>query len=166
LKKLNLLIAVALLALGLNAFADEAKIAYVDGARVIQKYEPIIDAKLQDEFKKDQDIIVALQKALLEQSEKFNRDAAVMSDEEVDQMQKQFEKDQAEFQRLNAEYNQKRAQAGSKELEKLIADLENAAEKIAKKEGYTVVMQKGVVIYTQDKKADITDEVMSNIKYK
>ncbi len=164
-KQLKYLLTAILLTFSLSALAD-AKIAYVDGSRIIQKYEPIIDSKLQDEFKKEQDKIVALQKKLLEQSEKFNRDAAVLSDEEVSEMQVQFEKDQTEFQRLNAEYNQKRAVRGGQELEKLIADLEAAAEKVAKKDGYTVVLQKGVVIYTNDKGSDITDAVMDNIKFK
>lgn len=161
----RILVTFFLLTLSLGAMAQDS-IAFIDGARIIEKYEPIIDTKLQDEFKKQQDKIVSLQNKLVEQSEQYNRDAAVMSDEEVAEMQANFEKNQMEFQRLSTEFNQQRAVRGNQELEKLLEQVQDAAEKIAKKQEYNVVLQKGAAIYFSDKKADITDEVMDNIKFK
>ncbi len=165
LKTLVRLTALFLVVFSLNAMA-EANIAFIDGARIIEKYEPIIDTKLQEEFKADQEKIVALQKTLVAQSEQYNRDAAVLSADEVAKMREKFEKDQMEFQRLSTEYNQKRGTRGNQELEKLLNDVKTAAEAIAKKGNYSVVLQKGAAIYFADAKADITDEVMKNITYK
>lgn len=164
-----LLITGLMVILAQTAFAADAtnnKIAFIDGAVIIQKYEPEIDAKLQDEFKSTQSKLVDLQKKLVEKTEKYNRDAAVMSEDELADLQKTFEKEQAEYQRLNADYNQKRALRGNEEIEKLLEDVKNTAKKIADKHGYTIVLQKGAAIYIENNNSDITSEVMKQLSYK
>lgn len=161
----------ALLACASVAFAADAvsptdKIAFVDGAKIIAKYEPQIDGKLQKEFKDSQDKLVALQKKLVDQNDKYKRDAATMSPDEVKALQASFEKDQAEFQQLNAEMNQKRGARANEELEKLLAMVRDASSQAAAKGGYSIVLQRGAALYVKNAGSDITDQVLSAVQYK
>lgn len=149
-----------------SALAADTKIAFIDGNKIIQKYEPQIDAKLQDEFKASQEKIVSLQKKLVEQSDKYKLDAAVMSEAELAALKKDFEKNQADFQRLSSEYNQKRGARGNEELNKLLEDVKNAAKNLSAKEGYNIVLQRGAAIYLSNEADDITDKVMKLLSYK
>lgn len=166
-KRIAYLLLASVMAFGAqSALAAETKIGFVDGNKIIQKYEPQIDAKLQDEFKASQEKIVALQKKLVEQSEKYKKDAAVMSESDVTALKADFEKNQAEFQRLNADYNQKRGARGNEELNKLLESVKVAAKTVSTKGGYTIILQRGAAIYIDNESADITDEVMKLLSYK
>jgi outer membrane protein len=149
-----------------SAFAADLKIGFIDGNKIIAKYEPIIDAKLQDEFKPQQEKIVALQKKLMEESDKFKKDSAVMSEADITTLKNSFEKNQAEFQRLNADYNQKRTTRGNDELNKLLDNVKAVTKTVASKAGYSLVLQRGAAIYVENESADITDEVMKQLSYK
>jgi outer membrane protein len=162
-KKLALVCVLALVSLA--AVAD-TKLGYIDGSKIIAKYEPIVDAKLNTEFKSKQDALTAMQKKLVDQSDKYNRDSAVMSDEDKKKMQDGFSKDQAEYQRMSGELNKARSDRGNQELEKLLAQVKTAAADIAKKVGYTAVLQRAAAIYIVDESADITDQVMAKLDYK
>lgn len=162
-KKLALVCVLALVSVG--AMAD-TKLGFIDGSKIIAKYEPIVDAKLNTEFKAKQDAAAALQKKLVEQSDKYNRDAAVMSDDDKKKMQASFAKDQADFQRMSADLNKARGDRGNQELEKLLAQVKAASADIAKKMGYTAVLQRAAAIYVADETTDITDQVMAKLDYK
>lgn len=162
-KKLALICVLALVSLGAMA---ETKLAFIDGSKIIAKYEPIVDTKLNTEFKTKQDALTALQKKLVEQSDKYNRDSAVMSDEDKKKMQETFSKDQTDYQRQSADLNKARGERGNQELEKLLAQVKAASSDIAKKAGYAVVLQRAAAIYIADESTDITDQVMAKLDYK
>lgn len=162
-KKLALVCVLALVSLGAMA---ETKLGYIDGSKIIAKYEPMVDAKLNTEFKAKQDALTALQKKLVEQSDKYNRDAAVMSEDDKKKMQASFAKDQADFQRMSGDLNKARGDRGNQELEKLLAQVKTASADIAKKMGYTAVLQRAAAIYISDETADITEQVMTKLDYK
>lgn len=149
-----------------SALAADTKIAFIDGNAIIQKYEPKIDAKLQEEFKASQEKIVTLQKKMVEQSDKYKLDAAVMSESDLAALKKEFEKNQAEFQRMSAEFNQKRGARGNEELTKLLEQVKTVAKTIAEKDGYTIVLQRGAAIYITNESSDITDAVLKKLSYK
>lgn len=165
--RITQLILACVLALGVQvALAADMKIGFIDGNKIIQKYEPQIDAKLQDEFKSSQEKIVALQKKLVEQNDKYKKDAAVMSEADLTALKTDFDKNQAEFQRLSADYNQKRAARGNEELNKLLENVKTVAKTVASKAGYTIILQRGAAIYVENDSADITDDVMKQLSYK
>jgi len=149
-----------------TVFAADVKIGFIDGNKIIAKYEPQIDAKLQDEFKAPQEKIVALQKKLMEESDKFKKDSAVMSEADLNTLKSSFEKNQAEFQRLSADYNQKRTARGNDELNKLLDNVKAVTKTVASKAGYTIVLQRGAALYVDNEASDITDEVMKQLSYK
>ena len=142
------------------------KIAFVDGAKIISKYEPQIDGKLQKEFKDQQDKLMTLQKQLVDQSDKYKRDSATMSPDEVKTLQASFEKNQADFQKMSNDFNQKRSARANEELEKLLAQVRDASSSVATKDGYTIVLQRGAALYVKNASADITDKVLAMVQYK
>lgn len=148
------------------ATASVDKIAFVDGAKIIAKYEPQIDGKLQKEFKDQQDKLMTLQKQLVDQSDKYKRDAATMSPEEVKTLQASFEKNQADFQKMSNDFNQKRSARANEELEKLLAQVRDASSSVAGKEGYSIVLQRGAALFVKNAGADITDKVLAMVQYK
>jgi outer membrane protein len=167
LKNFAQLLFACILAFGFqSALAAEMKIGFVDGNKIIQKYEPQIDAKLQDEFKGTQDKIVALQKKLVEQSDKYKRDSAVMSEADLNALKKDFDKNQNDFQQLSSDYNQKRSARANEELNKLLEAVKVASKAVAGKAGYTIILQRGAAIYIDNESADITDEVLKQLSYK
>jgi outer membrane protein len=167
LKRIAYLLLALVMTLGVSsAFAADNKIGFIDGNKIIQKYEPQIDAKLQDEFKVSQEKIVALQKKLVEESDKYKKDAAVMSEADLATLKTNFEKNQADFQRLSADYNQKRGARGNEELNKLLENVKAVAKTVASKAGYTIILQRGAAIYVENESSDITDEVMKQLSYK
>ena len=141
------------------------KVGFVDGSKVIGKYEKQIEAKLQKEFQATQDKVVALQKQLMADNDKYKRDAATMSPDQVKALQASFEKSQTEFQRMSTELTQKRAARANEELEKLLEQVRKATTAVADKDGYTVVLQRGAAIYVKDANTDITDKVLAQVQY-
>lgn len=160
------LLACASLAFAADTMQPADKIAFVDGAKIIEKYEPQIDTKLQKEFKDQQDKIVALQKKLVDQNDKYKRDSATMSPDQVKTLQTSFEKDQTEFQRLSSELSQKRNARANEELEKLLAMVRDASSQVATKGGYSIVLQRGAALYVKNASSDITDQVLAGLQYK
>lgn len=161
-----LLLAFVMAFSGMAAYAADTKIAFIDGNKIVDKYESVIDAKLQDEFKDSQEKLVALQKKLVEQRDKYTKDSAVMSDADLKTLKTDFDKNQAEFQRLSSDYNQKRSDRGNEELNKLLDNVKTVAKTVAQKGGYNIVLQRGAAIYIDNESADITDDVMKQLSYK
>lgn len=166
-KKVTYAFLTAVIALfAITSFAADKNIAFVDGGLIIQKYQPQIDAKLQEEFKAREDKLVELQKKLVGYSERYNRDAAIMSQEEVQKLEKEFGDEQQQFQKLSNEFNQKRQKRANEELERLLDNVKDVSGTIAKKQGYDIVLQRGAAIFIENEKADITEAVMKQLTYK
>ncbi len=162
--KLIVCLSALLLSFSSVVFAAD-KVGFVDGAKIIAKFEPQIESKLQKEFQATQDKLVALQKQLMADNDKYKRDAATMSPDQVKTLQASFEKNQAEFQKMSADLNQKRGTRANEELEKLLTQVREATTKIAGTDGYTIVLQRGAAIYVKDANTDITDKVLAVVKY-
>ena len=160
-KKICLLIGMLL---PLVVWAD-FKTAFVDGNQIMQQYEPIIEKKLRKEFTDQEDKLTEAQQSLLEKSQRFNRDAAILTDREKADLQTAFEKEQTAFQKRSAEYNQARTKRANEELQKLLDEVRGIVAGMAKTSKYDVVFQRGAAVY-YPQQSDITGEVMKQIKYK
>jgi Skp family chaperone for outer membrane proteins len=66
---------------------------------------------------------------------------------------------------MSADLNQKRGARANEELEKLLTQVRDATTKIAGTDGYTIVLQRGAAIYVKDASTDITDKVLTMVKY-
>jgi outer membrane protein len=147
-----------------GAFATSS-IGFIDGTAIMKKYEGSIEEKLHTEFKAQEDKLGQLQKQLVDSTETYTRDSAMMSDQEKVAFQQTFEKNQMEFQKLSSELNQKRMKRGSEELEKLLETVKTAAQKVASDRKFDIVLQAGAALY-YDKSLDITQDVLAQLNKK
>lgn len=164
LKRLLLLV---LVAFSYTTFAADAagSIAFIDGSAIMKKYEGSIETKLREEFKSKEEEMGKLQKQLVDKTETYTRDSAMMSDQEKLAFQQAFEKEQMDFQKRGAEYNQLKMKRSNEELEKLLNLVKAAAQTVANQKKYNVVLQSGAAIY-YDKSLDITQDVIAQLDKK
>ncbi len=146
-------------------FAQASTIAFIDGTAVMKKYEGTIESKLKTEFTSKEESLTKMQKQLVDSTETYTRDSAMMSNDEKLAFQQNFEKQQMEFQKLSAEFNQQRMKRGNEELEKLLAQVKTAAQKVAKDKKYDIVLQSGAALYF-DNSLDITQDVLAQLDKK
>jgi outer membrane protein len=168
-KVLALLSSVLLIAVGAQAYAADAasKIAVVNVQQVLLQSSKVaeVNTKLQDQFKPRQEKLAATQKSLQDSMDKFNKDSFNMKAAERDSTEKKlndekaaFLKDAGAFQKeVNAEQN-KAMQSILKQLSGIISDM-------AKKSGYSLVLDSQAVVYSADA-TDITKEVAKDFNQK
>ncbi len=161
---LKRLLLVAMLFCSYGVFAADA-IGFIDGTAIMKKYEGTIEEKIRGEFKDKEANLAKLQKQLVDSTETYTRDSAMMSDQEKLAFQQNFEKQQMEFQKLSGELNQQRMHRGNEELEKLLGTVKAAAEKVANEKKFTIVLQSGAALY-YDKSLDITQDVLAQLDKK
>lgn len=143
--------------------AEGFPVAVVDGTAVFQKFQPGIESELKKEFADQQQKLVKMQEELQGMSEKLDSDADIMSESEVEKMQETFAEKQMEFQQLSLEYNEAYNKRGNEVFQKLIDKVQTASAEIAKDKGYEIVVQRGAVLYADDK-LDITEELIKKIQ--
>lgn len=147
-----------------NVFAADVgnRVAFIDGTAIMKKYEGSIEEKLHEKFKSQEEAMNKLQKELVDKTETYTRDFAMMSDTEKASFQKDFESKQMEFQQKGAALNEERMKEGNAELEKLLNTVKTAAEKVAKDQNFDIVLQAGAAIY-YDNALDITKDVLAQL---
>jgi len=163
-KVLGLAVIFGLMATGIS-LADGLKIAYVDLSKVFDGYQKTkeFDAVLQtegDAFQKERDGMV--QKIQDAQSK-----LDLMKDSEKEAMQADIEKQKND---VIAYDKEKRTELGKKRDDKvreILTEIQGIVSDLAKKEGYTYVLNDRVMIYG-DPQYNVTDEVLTtlNANYK
>ena len=145
--------------------ADEATlpIAVVDGNKVFQQFQPAIEEELKKEFKDQQQKLMTMQEDLQKTSEQLDKDAEIMSESEVEKLQEKFAEKQMEFQQLSVEYSEAYNERGNEEFQKLIDKVSAAAKDLATEKKYAMVIQKGAVLYADDK-YDVTDDLIKKVE--
>lgn len=167
-KVLALLSSILLVAAGTQAYAaDTSKIAVVNVQQVLLQSSKVaeVNTKLQDQFKPRQETLAARQKTLQDEMDKFNKNSSSMKPTERDALEKKlndeksaFLKDAGAFQKdVNAEQN-KAMQTILKQLSAVISDM-------AKKSGYSLVLDSQAVVYSADA-TDITKDVAKDFNSK
>jgi outer membrane protein len=167
-KKVLALLSSVLLFAGTQAFAaDASKVAVVNVQQVLLQSSKVaeVNTKLQDQFKPTQEKLAARQKTLQDELDKFNKDSSSMKSADRDSMEKKlndekatFLKDAGAFQKeVNAEQN-KAMQSILKQLSGIISDM-------AKKSGYSLVLDSQAVVYSADA-TDITKDVAKDFNQK
>ena len=159
----GLLIVAAVVVNG-QAWAADTKIGVLDIKKVVStstaghKAQGVLEQKvksLQESFKKDQDEILALQKD-------FDKKGATWNDTTKKEKS-------ASFQKKNSELatKQQGAQAEVKQLEEqqmgpVLKKLEEIVLKVAKDEGYSLILRREVALYTSDA-LDISDKIIAEL---
>ena len=154
----------ALLLLAGNSVIAATKIAYVDIGRVTQKSPQLksIERKLKKEFARRDDKLVAEQKQLTKLQEKLIKDGAVMKEAERSRLERDIISRRRKLKSSQAEFQEDASLRQNEEVGKLRKQIYEIIIKVAKKNGFDIVLDRGVV--WANKKTDISDKVIKELK--
>jgi len=144
--------------------AADYKIAVVDYQQILKDSRQVKEAnnKLRNQFKPEQDKIIAKQKELQKEGEKYKKDNLIMKDSDKKKAEEKLYKMSVNLEGMKQEYQKKLVAAQQTAMQKVISLVNAAVSKVAKKGKYNLVLIRDAVPYFE-KDADITKEVMAEI---
>jgi outer membrane protein len=156
--------AAALLLAVSPVFSAELKIGYVNYARLLQESPQAksIQESLRTEFEPRQRDLVNRQKSLKARADKFQRDAATMTDDQRTSEAKELRDTDRDLQQkqsdLQDDFNAKK----NEELSRLQRSLIQEVQSYAKAQGYDLVLAEGVIYATSS--IDLTPAILTRLK--
>lgn len=158
----NSLIALTMSAAMLTTAAQaQQRIGVVDVMRVFQELpqREQIAEQLQGEFQERFEEMRRIETRINELRAKQQRDASIMSDAEKTQVDRELETLAAEAQLKGKALNEDTRRRQNEERNRLLMQVQQVIDKIAKDEGFDIVLQSNAVAYISDS-ADLSDEVI------
>lgn len=142
------------------AASKATNIAVVNVQQVFQQSPRIaeLNKKLQNQFKARQDKLIAAQKTLQEELDKFKKEAPTMSQKDKDALQKKIVEDQSNLAKEASAFQQDLSKEQGKIMKSVLGQLNDVISGIAKQSNYTLVLDSQAVIYSADT-SDITKQV-------
>lgn len=173
-KKIGLVFAVAMTVVGAQSvFAAEEsiKVAVVNVQQVLQQSPRVaaLSKKLESDFKPRQTKIASKQKALQDELEKFKKDSAdtsKMNQKARDDAQKKIAADRSELVKEVVAYQQDLGKEQNKVMQGILNDLNGIVSSLAKKDGYSLVLDSQAVVYKTAVTIDLTDAVQKQFNSK
>lgn len=155
-----LLIGASQAALAADAVPPQSAIAVVNVQQVFQQSPKIaeLNKKLQSQFKPRQDKLVAQQKTLQDELDRFKKDSGGMKPKDRDALQKKIIDDQAALAKDASTFQQDLSKEQSKIMKTVLAQLNEIISSIAKQNNYSLVLDSQAVIFSVDG-SDITKQV-------
>jgi outer membrane protein len=140
--------------------SGQPNIAVVNVQQLFQSSPKIADLnkQLQDKFKSRQDKLMAGQKTLQDELDKFKKESPTMSAKDKDALQKKIASDQQNLSKDAASFQQDLNKEQNKVMKGVLSQLNDIISSIAKKSNYQLVLDSQAVIYAADS-ADITKQV-------
>jgi len=156
--------ALLLTALSGNAWTQELKIAVIDPNRIVEESPQYEEARnmLSAEVKEREAELLNQQKDLDQLSEKLDRDGALMSEEEVKRLQNDIRARKRRLRYARAELQEDFALRQTELRTKLVKQVEEVVQRIAKEKGIDLILSEGLVYFS--KRADISAEVIERLK--
>ena len=141
--------------------AQELKIGYVNGERVLREAEPAkrAQAKLEAEFGKREKDLNDQNTALRAQADKLDKDSPTLSEAEKTRRQRELVELDRDLQRKHREFQEDLTQRKNEELSSVAERANRAIKAIGDSEHYDVILQDQLVIYFSPK-VDITQKVI------
>jgi len=139
------------------------KIGTVDLNRALNEVEEgkRAKAKLEQEFKAKKAELDTMKNDLQTMGAELEKQGQLLSAEALKEKRENYQRKFIEYQQKAREYTEQLAQQESESTGKIIGKLRTVVEKIAQRDGYTLVLEKsqGAVVYGPTS-ADITDQVI------
>jgi len=147
------------LALGAQAQAEDFRVGFVNTDRIFREANSAkaAQAKLEQEFAKREKDLNDLGNALKAASEKFEREAPTLSEQQRGQRQKALIDQDREFQRKRREFQEDLNARKNEELQQVLDRANRVVRQVAEQEKYDLILQEAVYI---NPKHDITDKVI------
>lgn len=146
-------------ALALAAHAQEFRVGFVNTDRIFREANTAkaAQAKLEQEFSKREKELGAQGDSLKNASDKFEREAPTLSENQRAQRQKQLVDQDRDFQRKRREFQEDLNARKNEELQQVLERANRVVKQVAEAEKYDVILQEAVYI---NPKHDITDKVI------
>ncbi|WP_245200103.1 OmpH family outer membrane protein [Herbaspirillum sp. LeCh32-8] len=141
---------------------ESSKIAFVSTERIFREAAPAkaAQSKLEAEFAKRDRELQDMAARLKTQSEKLDKDGAVLSDSDRAKRQRDLSDLDKEFQRKQREFREDLNQRRNEELAVVLERTNKVIRQIAEAEKYDIVFQEAVYA---SKRIDITDKVLKEL---
>ncbi len=138
----------------------QLSIAVVNVQQLFQQSPKIasLNKQLQSKFNSRRDNLVAQQKSLQAELDKYKKESATMSQKDKDALKKKVTDDQAALAKDAAAFQQDLSKEQNAIMKNVLAQLNGIISGIAKKNSYSLVLDSQAVIYSNDG-ADITKQV-------
>ncbi|MGO2508632.1 MAG: OmpH family outer membrane protein [Vibrio hibernica] len=160
-------ISLVVLTASLTAHAAEAaqKIGYVNTAKVFQTVPQVqaVEQKLEKSSKDKRAELDKLKKQIDTKVEKLKRDAQLMSSNDVDNLRIDIQSMQAKLEVKGKSFQADINKMKQEEMKKINVKIQAAIDKVAKKDGYDIVLNGQALVYATPS-ADITDSVIKELK--
>lgn len=150
---------------GVSSRAEETKIGLVDMQKTLQSVDAGKKAKtqLEGEFNKKKQDLQKEEAALKKMHEEFQKQSLVMSDQARAKKQQEIQERFVKLQETTARSQQEIQKKEQELTEPIIAKIRSFIAEMAKKKGYTLVLEKNenTVLYSQEKD-DLTQELIAS----
>ena len=139
--------------------AQEFRVGFVNTDRIFREASSAkqAQAKLEQEFSRREKELNDLGSALKAASERFEREAPTLAEQQRMQRQKQLIDQDREFQRKRREFQEDLNARKNEELQQVLDRANRVVRQVAEQEKYDLILQEAVYI---NPKHDITDKVI------
>lgn len=153
-----------ILSLAAGSALAATKVGYVEVAKVLKAAPQVkaIKERIRREFARRDDQLVAEQKKIKRLREKLQRDAAIMSESEAKRLERDIIARTRKLKNAQSEFQEDLALRQNEELAKLRKVISEVVIKVAKRGGYDMILESGVVWATD--RVNITDQVIRELK--
>jgi outer membrane protein len=147
------------LALAAQVQAEDFRVGFVNTDRIFREANSAkaAQAKLEQEFAKREKELNDMGAALKTASDKFEREAPTLTEQQRGQRQKALIDQDREFQRKRREFQEDLNARKNEELQQVLDRANRVVRQVAEQEKYDLILQEAVYI---NPKHDITDKVI------
>ena len=156
----SLLIALALGAAAIAASAQELKIGYINGERLLRESAPAkaAQAKLETEFGKRERELAEDGNRLKAAADKLDKEAPTLAESERNRRQRELVEQDRDLQRKRRVFQEDLNLRKNEELANVVERANRVIKQIFDQEKYDLILQEGVVF--AGPRVDITDKVI------
>jgi len=160
-KLLPALLLAAASSIAVSVQAQDLKIGYVNGERVLREAEPAkrAAAKLEAEFGKRQKELNDQSAAFRAQADKLDRDSPTLSEAEKARRQRELIELDRDLQRKQREYQEDLTQRKNEEVNNVSERAQRTIKAIGEAEHYDLIVQDQLVFYVSPR-IDLTKKVI------
>jgi len=164
-RRLLSLVAAALFALPGAALAEDYKIGVINTDRILRESTPAKDAakKIEQEFQAREAAVGKLDRELREMTTKLDREGATMSQTDRATLQRDVETRGRDLERTRRQLGEDLKARQFDEMNKIKERLDAVLTKLAKDQGYDLILQDGLFVR---RSVDITDTVIKALDVK
>jgi len=147
-----------------SAMAADQKIGVVNFQEIMSKIPQtaVVMQKLEAEFKDEKAVIAQLEKDIKYFQEKKQRDGALLTKKEKEQLDTDIATKYQSYQAKVAAFQQATGARQNEETTKIIAIVREAINGIAKSDKYDLILEQKAVVFSKPK-ASITNKVVETI---